>query len=88
MRSKIDSLKKFVATLWNHRALLLNHFRAKKAFSRGIAESLNNKANVTMRKAYGYRTYKMLELSLYHMLGKLPVAGTQAQIFLTNPYLL
>jgi len=25
-----------------------------------------------MRKAYGYRTYEMLELSLYHVLGKLP----------------
>jgi transposase len=25
-----------------------------------------------MRKAYGYRTFKMTELSLYHVLGKLP----------------
>ncbi|CAH1085673.1 hypothetical protein NTG1052_550052 [Candidatus Nitrotoga sp. 1052] len=24
-----------------------------------------------MRKAYGYKTYDMLELSLYHVLGKL-----------------
>ena len=72
MRSKIDPLKKFVGTLRNHRELLLNYFRAKKAFSSGIVEGLNNKAKVTMRKAYGYKTYEMLELSLYHVLGKLP----------------
>jgi len=60
MHSKIDPLKKFVATLRNHRAILLNYFRVKKAFSSGIVEGLNNKANVTMRKAYGYRAYKML----------------------------
>jgi len=72
MHSKIDSLKIFVGTLRNHRELLLNYFRAKKAFSSGVVEGLNNKAKVTMRKAYGYRTYEMLELSLYHVLGKLP----------------
>lgn len=72
MRSKIDPLKKFVGTLRNHRELLLNYFRAKKAFSSGVVEGLNNKAKVTMRKAYGYKTYEMLELSLYHVLGKLP----------------
>lgn len=72
MRSKIDPLKKFVRTVRNHRELLLNYFRARKAFSSGIVEGLNNKAKVTMRKAYGFRTFKMLELALYHVLGKLP----------------
>ncbi|NDU79962.1 MAG: transposase, partial [Ferrovum sp.] len=74
MRSKIDPLKKFVGTLRNHRELLLNYFRAKKAFSSGVVvvEGLNNKAKVTMRKAYGYKAHEMLELSLYHVLGKLP----------------
>jgi hypothetical protein len=33
---------------------------------------LNNKARVTMRKSYGFRTYRGLELALYHSLGKLP----------------
>jgi hypothetical protein len=32
----------------------------------------NNKAKVTMRKSYGFRTYRVLELALYHSLGKLP----------------
>ena len=72
MRSRIDPLKKFVRTVRSHRELLLNYFRARKAFSSGIVEGLNNKAKVTMRKAYGFRTFKMLELALYHVLGKLP----------------
>jgi transposase len=72
MRSRIDPLKKFARTVRSHRELLLNYFRARKAFSSGIVEGLNNKAKVTMRKAYGYRTFKMTELSLYHVLGKLP----------------
>jgi len=72
MRSRIEPLKKFVRTVRNHRELLLNYFRARKAFSSGIVEGLNNKAKVTMRKAYGFRTFEMLELALYHVLGKLP----------------
>lgn len=72
MRSRIEPLKKFARTARNHRELLLNYFRARKAFSSGIVEGLNNKAKVTMRKAYGFRTFKMLELALYHVLGKLP----------------
>ena len=35
-------------------------------------EGLNNKAKFTMRKSYGFRTYRVLELALYHSLGKLP----------------
>jgi transposase len=35
-------------------------------------EGLNNKAKVTMRKSYGFRTFRVLELALYHSLGKLP----------------
>ena len=31
-----------------------------------------NKAKVTMRRSYGFRTYRVLELALYHSLGKLP----------------
>jgi hypothetical protein len=33
---------------------------------------LNNKAKVTMRRSYGFRTFRVLELALYHTLGKLP----------------
>jgi hypothetical protein len=32
----------------------------------------DNKAKLTMRKAYGFRTFDVTELALYHELGKLP----------------
>jgi len=72
MRSRIEPMKKVANTIRNHRDLILNYFRAKKLFSSGIIEGLNNKAKVTMRRAYGYRTFRAAELSLYHTLGKLP----------------
>ena len=49
-----------------------NSIGADKQFSSSVIEGLNNKAKVTMRKAYGYRTFRIAELSLYHVLGKLP----------------
>jgi transposase len=72
LRSRIDPMKKFARTVRNHRELLLNYFRARKQFSSGVIEGLNNKAKVTMRKAYGYRSFRITELSLFHVLGKLP----------------
>jgi hypothetical protein len=35
-------------------------------------EGLNNKAKVTMRKSYAFRTYRVLELALSRSLGRLP----------------
>ena len=72
MRSRIEPLKKVARTLRSHRELLLNYFRARKEFSSGVIEGLNNKAKVTMRKSYGFRTFRVTELALYHSLGKLP----------------
>jgi len=43
-----------------------------KRGSSGVVEGLNNKAKVTMRKSYGFRTFRVLELALHHSLGKLP----------------
>ncbi len=72
MRSRIEPMKKVAKTLRTHRELILNYFRAKKMFSSGIVEGLNNKAKLTMRKAYGFRTFRAIEIALYHALGKLP----------------
>jgi transposase len=72
MRSRIKPFKKVVKTLRRHRELLLNYFRARKQLSSGVVEGLNNKAKVTMRKSYGFRTFRVTELALYHALGKLP----------------
>ena len=72
MRSQIEPMKKVARTIRSHRELILNYFRARKEFSSGVIEGLNNKAKVTMRKSYGFRTFRVTELALYHSLGKLP----------------
>jgi transposase len=72
MRSRIQPMKKVARSLRRHRELLLNWFRARGEISSGIVEGFNNKAKVTMRNAYGYRSSKNLETALYHALGKLP----------------
>lgn len=72
MRSKIEPMKKVAKTLRRHRELILNWFRAEGAISAGIVEGFNNKAKLTMRKAYGFRTPEAIEIALYHQLGNLP----------------
>jgi transposase len=72
MRSRIKPFQKFARTLRAHRALLLNWFRARDAFAHGAVEGFNNKARITTRKAYGFRTYEHAEIALYHALGNLP----------------
>ncbi len=55
--------------------------RLKKLLSSGVVEGLNNKAKVTMRKSYGFRTFRCLELALYHSLGKLPEPESTHEFF-------
>jgi transposase len=71
MRSKIEPMKKIARSLRDHRDLILNWFRARGAVSAGAVEGLNNKAKLTTRKAYGFRTYEAIEIALYHTLGDL-----------------
>lgn len=68
-------MKKFARMLRNHRQLILNWFHAK-ALSSGIVEGFNAKAKLTMKKAYGFSTYRAIEVALYHTLGDLPVPGS------------
>lgn len=72
MRSKLEPIKKVVGTLRSHRELLLNWFRAQGELSSGAVEGMNNKAKVVMRKAYGFREFRSVEVALYHTLGNLP----------------
>jgi transposase len=72
MHSRIKPMKKVARMLRSHRELLLNWFRAKKAISSGAMEGLNNKLKLTTRKSYGFRTFKVTEIMLYHTLGDLP----------------
>jgi transposase len=81
MRSRIEPMKKIARSLRDHRELILNYFRAQKLLSSGVVEGLNNKAKVTMRKSYGFRTFRCLELALYHSLGKLPEPKSTHEFF-------
>ena len=81
MRSKIDPMKKVARQLRRHRPLLLNWFRAKGHLSSGIVEGFNNKAKLTTRKSYGFRTYHAAEIALYHALGALPVPKVAHEFF-------
>jgi transposase len=81
MRSRIEPMKKIARTLRSHRVLILNYFHAKKQFSSGIVEGLNNKAKLTMRKSYGFRTSHVTEIALYHALGKLPEPDVAHRFF-------
>jgi len=81
MRSKIEPMKKMARQLRRYRPLLLNWFRAKGQFSSGIVEGFNNKAKLTTRKSYGFRTYHAAEIALYHALGALPVPKATHEFF-------
>ena len=72
MRSRLEPLKKVARTLRNHRALILNWFRAKGEVSAGAVEGLNNKVKLVTRKSYGFRTPEIAKLALLHNLGRLP----------------
>lgn len=72
MRSRLEPMKKIASSMRAHRDLLLNWFRAKGQISAAAVEGFNNKAKLTTRRAYGFRTYKATEVALYHTLGDLP----------------
>jgi transposase len=72
MRSRLEPMKKVARMLRNHRELILNWFRARGAISAATVEGFNNKAKLTTRKAYGFRTFRAAEIGLYHALGNLP----------------
>lgn len=72
MRSRIEPMKKVARMLRSHRELLLNWFRARKTISSGVMEGFNNKLKLTTRKSYGFRTFRAVEVALYHTLGALP----------------
>jgi transposase len=72
MRSRLEPMKKVARMLRAHEGLILNWFKARGEVCTGATEGLNNKIRVVTRRAYGFRTYKAMEIALYHNLGKLP----------------
>ena len=72
MRSRIQPMKKVAKSMRRHRTLLLNYFKAKARLSSGIVEGFNNKAKLTTRKGYGFRSFDGVKVALFHTLGDLP----------------
>lgn len=70
--TRIPPIVKLGRTLEQHRDLLLNWFRARGELAMGAVEGMNNKARVTTKLAYGFRSAEHAEIALYHRLGKLP----------------
>jgi transposase len=72
MRSRLDPIKGFVKTIRRHQPLIMNWFKAKKAYSSGVVEGLNRKVNLVTRRAFGFRSYEVLKIALFHTMGNLP----------------
>ena len=72
LRSRLEPLKRVARMLRAHRNLLLNWFRAPHQLCTGATGGLNNRLKLTLRKAYGFRTFRAAELALYPTLGALP----------------
>jgi transposase len=70
--SRIESMQRMARTLQAHRDLLLNYFRAKKEYSSGVVEGLNNKLKLITRRSFGFRELHTLKIALFHALGRLP----------------
>jgi transposase len=73
LRSRIEPMKKVARMIRRHEALILNWFRAKGEISNGTVEGLNGRGRVVTKRAYGFRSFRALEVALYHDLGRLPV---------------
>ena len=50
--------------------------RSKRKISGGIVEGFNNRAKLTTRKAYSFRTLEAAQVALYYTLGALPELET------------
>lgn len=72
MYSRLEPIKKFVKTIRSHQPLIMNWFKAKKAYSSGIVEGMNRNVNLVTRKAFGFRSYEVLKIALFHTMGRLP----------------
>ena len=72
LRSRLEPMKDFVRTIRAHQPLIMNWFKAKKQFSSGIVEGMNRKVNLVTRRGFGFRSYEVLKIALFHTMGGLP----------------
>ncbi len=72
LQTDLEPMKKVARMLRNHKPMILNWFKAKGRLSSGAVEGLNLKAKLTIRKAYGFKSVRCLQVALYHTLADLP----------------
>jgi transposase len=72
LQTDLEPMKKVANMLRSHKPLIMNWFKAKGRLSCGAVEGLNLKAKLTIRKAYGFKSLKCLQIALYHTLADLP----------------
>jgi transposase len=72
LRSRIAPIQRIARTLREYKSLVFNWFKARGEISNAVVEGLNNKCRVITRRSYGFRSFRVLELALYHTLGALP----------------
>jgi transposase len=72
LRSRIKPMQRFARTLREYKPYLFNWFTARGEISNAAVEGLNNKCRVVTRRSYGFRSFHVLELALFHTLGALP----------------
>lgn len=72
MRSKLEPIKKFVKSIRKHEDLIMNWFDTKKEHSSGAVEGLNRKINLITRKSYGFKSFEVMKIALFHTMGGLP----------------
>ena len=73
MRSRLTPMKNAAKMIRQHKPLMLNWFKAGNHLSSGVVEGLNNRIKVTVKKSYGFRTFNVLQIALFHDLAKLPI---------------
>lgn len=71
MRGRIEPIKRIARTPHAPEELLLHCLQARAGISSGAVEGFNNTIGVLTRRSYGLRTYRGMELTLYHNLGRL-----------------
>jgi transposase len=72
LRSRLEPLKKIARSMRGHWPLILNWFEARGTISAGSVEGLNYKVKLAMKNAYGFRSFRAVEMALFHKLGDLP----------------
>lgn len=73
VESKIGPMIRVANMVKNHKSLIKNYFVAKKTYNSGIVEGINRRVNLSIRKAFGYKSLNVAQIALFHELGNLPV---------------